>query len=72
MTFAEQIRPLIDKLDGGVSEAARVCEVSRKSIHSWLRSDYIPPLVTREGVIAVLERETAQKRAGGHPRANAG
>lgn len=67
MTFAGQLRPLIDKLDGGVSEAARLCEASRDSMHAWLSGRREPPLLTREGALAVLGRAAGtRKRAGGN------
>jgi len=54
MTFADQIRPLIMRL--GTNEAARICEVTPRTLQLWMKGQGNPNAATRTGAVVLLTR----------------
>lgn len=52
MTFADQIRPLIERL--GTTEAARICGVTPRTLQLWMRGEGNPNLATQAGAVQLL------------------
>ena len=52
MTFAEELRPLVEAV-GGAVEAARILEVNHVSVYRWLRG-YEPNKPTQWGAKILL------------------
>jgi hypothetical protein len=55
MTFAEQLRPHIERI--GATRAAELCGVTPRSIRLWLRGEGNPNLATQVGVISLLSSD---------------
>lgn len=52
MNFADQLRPLVEKV-GGSTPAAALCGVTRQTVNGWLRGE-LPNLATQAGALALL------------------
>ena len=59
MTFAEQIRPHVERL--GTTEAARRCGVTPRAIRMWLAGEGNPNTATRVGALQLLRGPTVPK-----------
>lgn len=60
MSFAEQLRPLIDQL--GSTAAAKVCGVTDRTIRLWLQSQGNPNAATQAGAILLLSKAAKEHR----------
>lgn len=52
--FAVQLAAYVEALPRGVTQAAELCGVNRRTIHLWLKDQATPNLATRVGVIGLL------------------
>ena len=59
MTFADQIRPLIELL--GTTESARICGVTPRSLQLWMRGA-TPNAATQAGAVLLLARAAKSGR----------
>lgn len=64
MSFAEQLRPLVEKV-GGSTRAAQIFGVTRQAVNLWLRDpDKAPAPVTQCGALEMLRRAKPAKKDG--------
>jgi hypothetical protein len=57
MTFADQLKPLVDAL--GVGRSAEICGVTPRTIHLWVRGRPVPSLATQAGALMLLRAALA-------------
>lgn len=55
MSFADQLRPLVERV-GGPVPAAEICGVTERTIRLWLRSEGNPNAATQAGALLLLGR----------------
>jgi DNA-binding phage protein len=60
MTFADQLRPLVERA-GGPTAAATVCGVTRQTIFRWLRGNE-PNISQQTGALVMLRKAKPAKR----------
>ena len=60
MTFAEQLKAELNRLNVTQAEGAEILGVSPRAVWKWLHGDE-PLAVTAEGVIARLKKAKAKK-----------
>ena len=58
MTFAEELRPLVEAV-GGVESAAAILQVDRVTVQRWMRG-HEPSKPAQCGAIKILEDELSQ------------
>jgi len=52
LSFADQLRPLVEKA-GGSTPTAAICGVTRQTVNGWLRGK-LPNLATQAGALVLL------------------
>jgi DNA-binding phage protein len=62
MSFADQLRPLVEKV-GGSTPAAAICGVTRQSLNGWLRGAGNPNAATQAGALLLLSRAKPVKKS---------
>jgi hypothetical protein len=67
LSFADQLRPLVQKA-GGSTPAAAICGVTRQTVNGWLRGE-LPNLATQAGALVLL-RAAKTKRPRHTPNPN--
>lgn len=55
MTFADQLRPLVERI-GGPASAGYVCGVTRQTVNLWLRGGGNPNAATQAGALLLLSQ----------------
>lgn len=55
MSFADQLRSLVDRV-GGPTDAAAICGVTRQTVNLWLRAGGNPNAATQAGALLLLKK----------------
>jgi hypothetical protein len=60
MSFGAQIRKHVERL--GTSEAARICDVTPRSLQLWMQGESNPNRSTQAGALLLLSQVATPKR----------
>lgn len=64
MTFADTLRPHVERL--GTAEAARIADVTPRSLQLWMKGPAEPNAAMRDGVLLRLSRAKTGKKNENH------